>query len=75
LVSTAQRREGPCALALVDDGPRTAQPDEQQVDDQATRPSVAVEDRMDLLEAGVQVGERFDERRCVRVDQPPPGTG
>ena len=62
LVGAAERVQVAGAVALVDDRRRDPEPDEEEVQDQAARSPVAVEERMDLLEAGVEDRERLGDR-------------
>ena len=45
------------SLPLVDDRRRVAETDEDQVEHETPGPAVAVEERVDSLELGVEVGE------------------
>ena len=56
------------AIALVDDRRRIAWSDQQQVEQQSPGATVAVEERMDPLKAGVQVRQGLHDRRA---DLPP----
>jgi hypothetical protein len=53
LISPTKRRKVLRSLVLVDDGRGVAQADKQQVEDQPSGATVAVQERMDLLKAAV----------------------
>ena len=68
LVGAAERGQVTGAVALVDDRRRVAEADQQEIEQQATGASIAVEERVDLLEACVEPCERLRDRR----PRPPP---
>ena len=68
LIRSLQRAEVPCPVPLVDDGGRVAEPNQDEVENQASGAAVAVEEGMNLFEAAVRIGQRLGERRMTGVE-------
>ena len=68
LVRSAQSSEIPCPVALVDDGGREAEPNEDQIEDQSPSSTIAIEEGMDLFKSAVGAGQRLGEHRVGRIE-------
>ena len=65
LLPTAERREVARAISLVDNRRGVAEPDEEQIENEAARAAVAVQEGVNLLKARVQPRKRFGSGRLT----------
>ncbi len=71
LIGAAQGTEVPGSVALVNDRRRLSKPDQQEVEHQSPRASVAVKKGVDVLETSVQFGERLGQLWSIDAGERP----